>query len=51
MNSKRHAAMVEAAHNRSMATATKKPGPAPDWDGKRPGEHPLLPLKPPGMSR
>lgn len=41
---------VDADRNntRVLAMAAKLPCPPPAWDGRKPGEHPLLPLKPPG---
>lgn len=42
---------VERAATGDIAAKVRYPGPAPEWSGKRPGEHPLLPLKPPGVTR
>lgn len=44
-------AKAEKSHAFAVSMAARVPGPRPDWDGLKPGEHPRLPLKPPGKAR
>ncbi len=43
---------VDADRNytRVISHAARFPAPTPEWDGRKPGEHPRLPLKPPGRT-
>jgi|HubBroStandDraft_6_1064221.scaffolds.fasta_scaffold689945_3 hypothetical protein len=47
---RKRAAAADRAHMSAITMAVKVPGPKPDWDGAKPGHHPMLPLKPPGKT-